>query len=128
MRVKTTKERQQRKARNKANQELQTKAPKFDVAKLFQALNEANDLITKLKKKGESMNGIASEVLEEMDKRLTRIENEIFKSDDQRGCDTAESPGADDAESGGGVPVPPLQETNEDIQEVAALGDGTLSD
>lgn len=128
MRRKTTKERQQRKARNQANQELQAKAPKFDIAGLYGTLNEANALIKKLGEKGVKMDTEVSLLLEEMDTRLERIENEIFGSPYKRGCDVEESPGTNDAESGGGVPVSPLQETGKDIQKAAALGDGTLPD
>jgi hypothetical protein len=128
MKVKTNKDRRDRKAKNKANQELRTKVPKFDVTKLFQALEDANTLVRKLKNEGINREAVISEVLEEYDTRLTRIENEIFTGDDQRRSDAGEGQGTDDAESGRGVCVPVVQETGKNLQETPACGDGVLPD
>jgi hypothetical protein len=128
MTVKTNRARQNRKAKNKANQELRTKAPKFDVTKLFQALEDANRLVRQLKNEGINREATISEVLEEHDKRLMRIEDEIFTDTDKRRSDTGESTRTDDAEGGRGVPVSSLQETNKDIQKTPTLRNGSLSD
>lgn len=128
MRIKTNRARQAKKDKNKANQELRTQAPKFDVTKLFQALEDANMLVRKLKNEGINREATISEVLEEYDTRLTRIENEIFKDTDKRRSDAGKSTRTDSDESGRGVPVPPLQETGKDLQETPALGDGPLPD
>lgn len=124
MRIKTNKERQRKKASKKVKQEIQTKAPKFDVLQMLRDLSKATQLTQQLTKEGV----VISEVLEEYNTRLKRIEDAVFTSDDKRRGDAKESPGTDNAESGRGVYMSPVQETGEDLQETPACGDGVLSD
>lgn len=124
MRIKTNKERQRRRAKKNASQDLRTQAPKLDALQMLRDVDQATKGIKNLM--GES--SMISEILEDYEKRLERIEDEIFPDTDQRRGDAEESAGTDDAECGGGVCVSPVPEASENLQETPACGDGPISD
>jgi len=121
---KTEKERRKRKAMRKALISAGKNRPQIDVGKLLAMLQETTHMNTKLVEE-------TSSVLAEFDRRLNTIEEHLgIKTDSgdsgQRPAEQGE--GSDDDESGGGVRLPSVRETGEDIPEVSAQGDGALLD